>query len=194
MTALSTATILEGLTPGTWTVDPSHSEVGFVVRHLMVSKVKGRFADVSGTITVAEDVLQSSVEATAQVASIDTRDANRDTHLRSADFFDAETCPELTFRSTALRAKGSDFELDGDLTIRGVTKPVTFALEYNGASANPLAQGAATAGFSAETEINRKDFGLEWNVALESGGVLVGDKVKIVLEIEAGKAHAAAAA
>ena len=187
-------TTLAGLTPGTWNVDPSHSEVGFVVRHLMVSKVKGRFADVSGTITVADDVLQSTVEATAKVASIDTREANRDGHLRSADFFDADTYPELTFRSHALRAKGSDFEMDGELTIKGVTKPVTFALEYNGASANPLAQGAATAGFSAETEINRKDFGLEWNVALESGGVLVGDKVKIVLEIEAGKAVGVAAA
>jgi polyisoprenoid-binding protein YceI len=187
-------TTLDGLTPGTWHVDPSHSEVGFTVRHLMVSKVKGRFADVSGSITVAEDVLQSTVEAVAKVASIDTREENRDNHLRSADFFDAEQFPELTFRSTALRAKGSDFEMDGDLTIKGVTKPVTFALEYNGASANPLAEGAATAGFSAEAEINRKDFGLEWNVALESGGVLVGDKVKITLEIEAGKAHATAAA
>ena len=187
-------TTLAGLTPGTWNVDPSHSEVGFVVRHLMVSKVKGRFADVSGTITVAEDVLQSTVEATAKVASIDTRETNRDAHLRSADFFDADTYPDLTFRSTALRAKGSDFEMDGELTIKGVTKPVTFALEYNGASANPLAEGAATAGFSAETEINRRDFGLEWNVALESGGVLVGDKVKIVLEIEAGKAVGVAAA
>ena len=185
---------LNGLTPGTWTVDPSHSEVGFVVRHLMVSKVKGRFADVYGTITVAEDVLQSSVEATAQVASIDTRDANRDAHLLSADFFDADSFPELIFRSTALRAKGGDFEMDGDLTIKGVTKPVTFTLEYNGAAANPLAEGAATAGFSAAAEINRKDFGLEWNVALESGGVLVGDKVTITLEIEAGKAHAVAAA
>jgi len=187
-------TTIEGLTPGTWNVDPSHSEVGFVVRHLMVSKVKGRFADVSGTITVAEDVLQSSVQASAKVASIDTREANRDAHLRSADFFDADNYPELTFRSTALRAKARDFEMDGDLTIKGVTRPVTFTLEFNGAAANPLAEGAATAGFSAETEINRKDFGLEWNVALESGGVLVGDKVKIVLEIEAGKAQAAAAA
>ena len=187
-------TTLNGLTPGTWKVDPSHSEVGFVVRHLMVSKVKGRFTDVSGTITVAEDVLQSSVVATARTASIDTRDENRDAHLRSADFFDADNNPEITFRSTALRAKGSDFEMDGELTIKGVTKPVTFSLEFNGATANPLAAGAATAGFSAETEINRKDFGLEWNVALESGGVLVGEKIKITLEIEAGKIDAAAAA
>jgi polyisoprenoid-binding protein YceI len=183
----STITTLPGLTTGTWTVDPAHSEVGFVVRHMMVSKVKGRFTKVSGTITVAENVLDSSVVATAETASIDTRDENRDAHLRSADFFDAENFPELTFRSTGIRANGDAFTLDGDLTIHGTTRPVSFDLEFNGASANPLADGNPTAGFSAETEISRKDFGLEWNVALETGGVLVGDKVKIVLEIEAGK-------
>jgi polyisoprenoid-binding protein YceI len=183
----TTVTTLPGLTTGTWTVDPSHSEVGFVVRHMMVSKVKGRFSKVSGTITVAENLLDSSVVATAQAASIDTRDDNRDGHLRSGDFFDVETYPELTFRSTAIRPDGDDFKLDGELTIKGETRPVTFDLEFNGASANPLAEGKPTAGFSAETEISRKDFGLEWNVALETGGVLVGDKVKIVLEIEAGK-------
>lgn len=187
MTTTANLSTLQGLTPGSWTIDPAHSEIGFVVRHLMVSKAKGRFTEVTGTITVAQNVLGSSVEATAQAASIDTRDENRDNHLRSADFLDAETHPTLTFHSTGLRAKGSDFEMDGELTIKSVTRPVTFELEYNGASANPLAEGAATAGFSAETEISRKDFGLEWNVALESGGVLVGDKVKIVLEIEAGK-------
>ena len=183
----ATATTLAGLTTGTWTIDSSHTEVGFVVRHMMVSKVKGRFSKVEGTITVAENVLESSVQATVPAASIDTRDENRDNHLRSADFFDAETYPELTFVSTGIRADGDDFLLDGDLTIKGVTRPVTFELEYNGAAANPLANGAPAAGFSAETEISRKDFGLEWNVALETGGVLVGDKVKLVLEIEAGK-------
>ncbi len=183
----STATTLPGLVAGTWTVDPSHSEVGFVVRHMMVSKVKGRFTGVSGTITVAENVLESSVQAAVDTASIDTRDENRDNHLRSADFFDAENYPQLTFRSTGIRPDGDDFLLDGELTLHGTTRPVTFALEFNGAAANPLAEGRPTAGFSAETEISRKDFGLEWNVALETGGVLVGDKVKIVLEIEAGK-------
>ena len=183
----ATATTLAGLTTGTWTIDSSHTEVGFVVRHMMVSKVKGRFSKVEGTITVAENVLESSVQATVAAASIDTRDENRDNHLRSADFFDAETYPELTFASTGIRADGDDFLLDGDLTIKGVTRPVTFELEYNGAAGNPLANGAPTAGFSAETEISRKDFGLEWNVALETGGVLVGDKVKLVLEVEAGK-------
>ena len=184
------ASTLEGLTPGTWTVDPSHSEVGFVVRHLMVSKVKGRFGGVTGTITVAENVLDSVVEASADVATIDTRDENRDAHLRSADFFEAETYPAITFRSTGIREKGDDYLLDGELTIQGTTRPATFELEFGGAAANPLAEGNPTAGFSAETEISRKDFGLEWNVALETGGVLVGDKVKIVLEIEAGKAAA----
>ena len=137
----------------------------------MVSKVKGRFSKVEGTITVADDVLESTVEATIPAASIDTRDENRDNHLRSADFFDVETYPELTFRSTGIRPDGDDFLLDGDLTIRGNTRPVTFELEYNGAAGNPLAGGKPTAGFSAETEISRKDFGLEWNVALETGGV-----------------------
>ncbi len=183
----TTVTTLPGLTTGTWTIDPSHSEVGFVVRHMMVSKVKGRFTSVTGTITVAENVLESSVTATAVAASIDTRDENRDNHLRSADFFDVEQYPELTFTSTDIRPDGDAFVLVGDLTMHGVTRSVSFALEFNGAAGNPLADGNPTAGFSAETEISRKDFGLEWNVGLETGGVLVADKVKIVLEIEAGK-------
>lgn len=181
------ATTLEGLTPGVWNVDPAHSEVGFVVRHLMVSKVKGRFSGVTGSITVAENVLESVVEASAEVASLDTRDQNRDGHLKSPDFFDAEKFPSITYTSTGIREKGSDYLLDGDLTIKGVTQPVTFQLEYNGAATNPMSQGQ-TAGFSAETEINRKDFDLGWNVALETGGVMVSDKVTITLEIEAAKA------
>lgn len=181
------ASTLEGLTPGVWTVDPAHSEVGFAVRHLMVAKVRGRFTGVQGAITVAENVLDSTVEASADVATIDTRDENRDAHLRSADFFETEQHPKITFRSAGIREKGSDYLLDGDLTIKGVTKPVTFELEYNGASVNPMTSGA-TAGFSAQTEVNRKDFGLEWNVALETGGVMVADKVTITLEIEAAKA------
>jgi polyisoprenoid-binding protein YceI len=188
MTVTTQTTTLPGLTPGTWVIDPAHSEVGFVVRHMMVSKVKGRFTKVDGTITVADDVLQSSVEATIDAASIDTRDENRDAHLRSADFFDVEQYPTLTFRSTGLRADGDDFVLEGDLTIHGTTRPVSLALEFNGTQPNPLADGKPTAGFSAHTEISRKDFGLEWNVALETGGVLVADKIKIVLEIEAGLA------
>jgi polyisoprenoid-binding protein YceI len=181
-------TTLPGLSTGTWVIDPAHTEVGFVVRHMMVSKVKGRFATVEGTITVAEDVLASSVEATIDAASIDTRDVNRDAHLKSADFFEVEKYPTITFRSTGLRADGDDFVLDGDLTIRGTTRPVSLELEFNGTQPNPLAEGKPTAGFSAQTEISRKDFGLEWNVALETGGVLVADKIKILLEVEAGLA------
>jgi polyisoprenoid-binding protein YceI len=174
---------LEGLVPGVWSVDASHSEVGFTARHLMVSKVRGRFTDYTATITVAPNVLDSKVEATVQLESVETRDEKRDAHLKSADFFHVEEHPTMSFVSTGIRENGSDFYLDGDLTIRSTTHPVTFDLEFNGVAAGPW--GGSSAGFSAETEINRKDFGLEWNVALESGGVLVSEKVKISLEIEA---------
>jgi polyisoprenoid-binding protein YceI len=174
---------LDGLVPGVWAVDPSHSEVGFTARHLMVSKVRGRFTDYEATITIAPNVLDSTVEATVSLASVETKDEKRDAHLRSADFFHADEHPTMTFRSTGIRENGSDFYLDGDLSIRGVTKPVTFDLEFNGVVTTPW--GGQSAGFSAETEINRKEWGLEWNVALESGGVLVSEKVKIALEIEA---------
>lgn len=174
---------LEGLVPGVWTVDASHSEVGFSARHLMVSKVKGRFTKYDATVTVAPNVLDSTVEATVQMDSVETRDEQRDGHLKSADFFHAEEHPVMTFRSTGIRENGSDFYLDGDLTIKNVTHPVTFDLEFNGVSGDPW--GGVRAGFSAETEINRKDWGLEWNVALETGGVLVGEKIKLTLEIEA---------
>jgi polyisoprenoid-binding protein YceI len=175
--------ILEGLVPGVWTVDPSHSEVGFTARHLMVSKVRGRFTDYTASITVAPNVLDSVVEATVQLDSVETRDEKRDEHLKSADFFHVEEHPTMHFVSTGIREHGSDFYLDGNLTIRNTTHPVTFDLEFNGVAAGPW--GGSSAGFSAETEINRKDWGLEWNVALESGGVLVSEKVKISLEVEA---------
>jgi len=169
---------------GTWAIDPSHSSVEFVVRHLVVTKVKGRFGTFEGTVTVdPTDPLGSSVDVTLQVASIDTRDEQRDAHLRSPDFFDSEQFPTITFRSSALRADGSDYEVDGDLTIKGVTKPVTLSLEYNGTSPDPW--GGIRAGFSAETEINRRDFGLDFDVKLDTGGALVGEKIKILLEIEA---------
>jgi polyisoprenoid-binding protein YceI len=174
---------LDGLVPGVWAVDPSHSEVGFTARHLMVSKVRGRFTDYQATITIAPNVLDSTVEAVVQLESVDTRDDKRDAHLRSADFFHTDEHPTMTFRSTGIREHGSDFYLDGDLTIRSITRPVTFDLEFNGVVGTPW--GGQSAGFSAETEINRKDWGLEWNVALESGGVLVSEKVKLHLEIEA---------
>ena len=169
---------------GTWILDPSHSSVEFVVRHLVVSKVKGHFEDFAGTITIdPADPLASTVESTIQVASIDTRDDQRDAHLRSPDFFDVERFPTITFRSTGLRPDGADHEVDGELTIKGVTRPVTMTLEYNGTSPDPW--GGVRAGFSAETEVNRRDFGLDFDVKLDSGSALVGEKIKIHLEVEA---------
>jgi polyisoprenoid-binding protein YceI len=177
---------LTALTPGTWTVDAGHSTVGFSVRHLMVAKVRGQFTAFSGSITVAADPLQSKVEATVDAGSIDTRDASRDGHLKSADFFDLENHPTWTLVSTGITPKGGDYVLTADLTIRGVTKSVDFDLEFAGVATDPW--GNTKAGFTAETEISRQEFGLEWNAALETGGVVVGDKVKITLDIEALKA------
>ncbi len=169
---------LADLTPGTWTVDPNHSEVGFVARHLMVSKVRGRFADVAGTVTVAEQFEDSSVTATAQVASVNTSNADRDAHLTSPDFFDAASYPQLTFVSTAVTPDS----LTGDLTIKNITRSVTFDLEFGGVAVDPW--GNTKAAFEARTDVNRKDWGLTWNAALEGGGVLVSDKIAIVLDIQ----------
>jgi polyisoprenoid-binding protein YceI len=174
---------LQGLTPGTWAIDPSHSSVDFTARHLMVSKVRGRFERFEGIITIDEQLLASHVEATVDLASVDSRDPKRDEHLRSADFFDIESFPTLQFVSTGVRPDRDDYVLTGDLTVHGVTRPVELKLEFNGVSGDPW--GGQRAGFTASTELSRKDFGLEWNVALETGGVLVGDKVKIDIEIEA---------
>jgi polyisoprenoid-binding protein YceI len=169
----------------TWSIDPIHSHVEFAVRHMMIATVKGRFAEVEGAITLDEaNPANSSVEAKIAAASIDTREPNRDTHLRSADFFDAESHPYLTFKSERVEPKGDgEFVAYGDLTIRGVTRPVALEGEYLGSNKSPY--GFQVAGFTAKTKINRRDFGLNWNAALETGGVLVGDEVKISLEIEA---------
>jgi polyisoprenoid-binding protein YceI len=169
---------LSDLKPGIWNVDASHSEVGFVARHLMVSKVRGQFKDFSAVVTVAQPFELSTVEATVQLASIDTNSTDRDTHLKSGDFFDVQNNPTMTFRST----KVSDTTLEGELTIKGTTRPVTFDLEFGGVSADPW--GGTRAGFEATAEINRKDFDLSWNVAVEGGGVLVGEKVKITLDVQ----------
>ena len=168
---------------GTWTVDTSHSTVGFSARHMMVAKVRGRFKDFTADIVIAENPADSRVDATVQMASVDTNDETRDNHLRTNDFFDIENHPTMTFRTTSIEPDGDDYKLNGDLTIRGVTKPVTFALEVGGAGKDPW--GNTKAGFSATTTINRKDFGIEWNAPLETGGVIVGDKVTIELDIEA---------
>jgi polyisoprenoid-binding protein YceI len=177
---------LSKLTPGTWNIDPVHSNVAFSVRHLVVAKTRGRFGTFEGVVTIAEDPLESKVQATVQTTSVDTGDEGRDNHLRTGDFFEAETYPTITFVSTGIAPDGGDYELTGDLTIKGVTKPVTWELEFNGVVTDPW--GNTRAGFSAETEVNRKDWGLDYNAVLEAGGVLIGEKVKLSLEIEAVKA------
>lgn len=174
---ITTASIT-ALPTGSWTVDPAHTEVGFTARHLMVTKVRGQFKDVAGAVTVAEPFSASQVQATVQLASVDTGSADRDAHLKGADFFDVENNPEMTFVSTAV----SQDTLKGDLTIKGVTLPVEFDLEFGGVATDPW--GNTKAGFEATTEINRKDFGLEWNVALEGGGVLVSEKIKVKLDVQ----------
>lgn len=183
MTAIQTTTSTT-LPTGTWVIDKSHSSVEFVARHLMVSKVRGRFEDFDGTIVIADDPLQSSVTASIDLGSVNTGDAKRDEHLRSGDFFAVDQSPAMTFSSTSVRQSGDGYLVEGDLTIGGVTKAVQLTLdEVEGPSQDPW--GGTRAGFSATTELSRKDFGLEWNVALETGGVLVGDKVKVALEIQA---------
>jgi polyisoprenoid-binding protein YceI len=177
----------EGLTipaAGTYVLDQAHKRVGFVARHMMVSKVRGQFAEATATITVADNPLESSVTATIQSRSIETGQADRDAHLRSGDFLEVEKYPTLEFRSTGVKShSGNEFVLTGDLTIRGVTRPVELEVEFEGVGRSPY--GQEIFGFTATTDIDREDFGLTWNVALETGGVLVGKKVKIEIEGEA---------
>jgi polyisoprenoid-binding protein YceI len=170
--------------PGTFALDPAHTVVGATARHLMVSKVRGRFTDVTGTIEVAENPLDSTVAVAIKAASIDTGVVDRDNHLRSADFLDVESYPSLTFTSTrVLKQDGADLVLAGDLTIRGVTREVELEVEYHGAATSPW--GKQVIGFSATTEIDREEFGMTWNAALETGGVVVGKKLKVEIEVEA---------
>lgn len=178
-----TADQIPGYRVGTWKVDPTHSEVGFSVRHLAISKVKGKFEQFDATFVTAENPLDSSVEATAEVASINTNEKNRDGHLRTGDFFAAEEHPQLTFVSTGVREENGEFKIDGDLTMRGVTKPVTFDFEFGGFGED--AYGNYKAGFTATTVVKREDFGLTWNAPLEKGGLLLGSDVTITLDIQA---------
>lgn len=183
---MSSSQIATKIPTGTWSIDASHSSVSFSVRHMMVAKTRGRFSSFAGTINVADDPAASTTEVTIDASSVDTHDAKRDDHLRSPDFFDAATYPELTFRSTALEPRGDDeFRLVGDLTVRGVTRPVTLDVEVGGVAQDPW--GGTRVGFTATGTLNRSDFGLEWNAALETGGVLIGDKIKVELDVEAVK-------
>ncbi|MDT5027660.1 MAG: hypothetical protein QOE61_4086 [Micromonosporaceae bacterium] len=187
MTATSDIRPFEGLTiptAGTFALDPAHTTVGFVARHLVVSKVRGSFSEVSGTITVADNPLESAVEVVIGAASINTGQPDRDNHLRGADFLELEKYPNLTYRSTGVKShKGNEFVLTGDLTIRDVTRAVDLEVEYDGTIVSPYGQEVIA--FTASTEIDREEFGITWNQAIEAGGVMVGKKVKIELNIEA---------
>lgn len=181
---MTTATqIPTGYLAGTWTIDPAHSEIGFSVRHMMVSKVRGRFTGVEGTIVTAADPLSSTATGSIDLSSIDTGNEQRDAHLRSRDFFSVAEHPQLTWRSTGIRQQGDRYIADGELTLRGVTKAVALTVELNGFA--PDAYGGTRCGFSATGEIDRTDFGVSWNTAIEAGGVVVGDKVTLQLEVEA---------
>jgi polyisoprenoid-binding protein YceI len=169
---------------GTYAIDVSHTRLGFAVRHMAVSKVRGEFKDFSGTLELAENPADSKISVTIQAGSVDTHDENRDNHLRTNDFFDAENHPTWTFTSTAIRPRsGGEWDVDGDLTIRGVTKQVTLDATLEGVVNDPY--GLHRVGFSATTSIVRDDFGVSFNAALETGGVVVGKKVDIDLEVEA---------
>jgi polyisoprenoid-binding protein YceI len=186
-----TATISRETAPTTqttWTIDPAHTEVGFSVKHLMISTVRGRFADVRGTIRLdGDDLTQASVEAEIATGSIDTRQEQRDAHLRSPDFFEVEKYPTITFRSTSVeRIKNDRYRITGDLTIRDVTREVVLEGTDEGRGRDPW--GGDRLGFSAATTIDRRDFGLTWNQALETGGVLVSNEIKIAIDLEAVKA------
>ena len=183
----STATEAAGLSSaiGTWVIDPTHTNLGFTARHAMVAKVRGTFTAFEGSFTIAEDVTASTAELTIEAASIETKNADRDAHLKSGDFLDVEAFPTVTFTSTSVRVDGSDIVVTGDLTIHGVTKSVDVTYELVGISQDPW--GGTRIGFEGEAKISRKDFGLVWNVALETGGVLVGDEIKLTLDVEAVK-------
>lgn len=170
-----------------WTIDTAHSEIGFSVKHMMISKVKGSFTSFDAEVEANEENLTGAlIDFKIETASINTNNGDRDNHLRSADFFDAEQYPYITFKANEIVKKDEEYELNGDLTIKGVTRPATFEVEYGGKGTNPW--GVEVVAFNAEGKINRKDFGLTWNQSLETGGVLVGEDIKISLDLQANPA------
>ncbi|MEV7395784.1 YceI family protein [Aeromicrobium sp. NPDC092404] len=176
-------TIANAVSTGTWTIDPTHTEIGFTVRHLM-SKVRGKFESFEGTIVTAEDVTASNVEVSVDLSSINTGTADRDAHLRSADFFEVETYPSMTFKSTAIKQESDDeFVLTGDLTIKGVTKPVELEVEFLGEGGDPW--GGTRVGVEAKGEISRKEFGIDFNIPVSGDKVMIGDKIKLHIVAEA---------
>lgn len=187
---MTSSTIHPATTSSTWTLDPAHTLVEFAAKHLMIATVKGRFSDVSGTIHIDEtDPTASSVDAVIKAASIDTRTDQRDAHLKSADFLEVQRYPEITFRSTKVeRAGDAHYRVTGNLTIHGVTKPVVLDVHDEGRTKDPW--GGERAGFSATTRIDRRDFGLTWSQVVESGGLVVGNEIRITLEVEATRTSA----
>lgn len=181
MTASTTA--IPGYVAGIWDIDATHSDVSFSVRHMMVSKVRGRFNGVSGYLVTADDLLDSSVTAEIDVNSFDTGNPQRDDHIRSADFLHAAQFPTMTYRSTGLRRDGDQIVVEGELTLRGITRQVPLTVELTGFGPDPY--GGTRAGFSATAKINRKDFGIDTELPLDGGGVVIGDTVQISLDIEA---------
>ncbi|WP_375384902.1 YceI family protein [uncultured Microbacterium sp.] len=173
---------IPGYKTGTWVLDPAHSDVSFVVRHMMISKVRGTFNVKEATLIAPENPLEATLTAHVDATSLSTKDEGRDQHLRSADFFDVENFPTIDFVSTGVRVEKGEFLVDGDLTIRDTTKPVTFDVDFGGFGQDPW--GNYKAGATAKTVINREDFGLTWNAALETGGVLVGKDVTIELDLQ----------
>jgi polyisoprenoid-binding protein YceI len=171
-----------GLVPGTWQIDPAHTDIGFTVRHL-ISKVRGAFEEFEGEIVVADDPLESTANATIQLNSINTGTAHRDNHLRSSDFFEIERHPVMRFRTTGVRADGDGYVVTGDLTIKDVTRPVELEVEFLGVG--PDQSGETRAGFEATAKIDRRDFGLTYNIPLEGGKVVIGDQITIHLQVEA---------
>ena len=180
---MSTTVEVPGYVAGKWTIDPVHSDVAFSVRHMMVSKVRGHFTRVEGEIVLGDDPLDSSATAHIDLTSIDTNDPQRDDDLRSANFFEVETHPDMVYRSTAVRRAGDGFLVDCELTLHEITRPVQLKAEVNGFAKDPY--GNPRAGFSATTEIDRTDFGIRTNMPMDGGGVVIGEKISVVIEVEA---------
>jgi polyisoprenoid-binding protein YceI len=180
---MTTTVEIPGYIAGTWTIDPVHSDVSFTVRHMMVSRVRGHFTRFSGEIVTAPNPLDSRVTVTIDLDSIDTANPQRDDDMRSANFLEIETHPEMTYRSTGIRQVGDHFVIEGELSLHGVTRPVELELEVNGFTKDPF--GGTRAGFSARTEIDRRDFGITTNIPMDGGGVVVGERIQISIEIEA---------
>jgi polyisoprenoid-binding protein YceI len=180
---MSEETKIPGYVAGTWAIDPIHSEIGFTVRHLMVSKVRGRFEKFEGEIVTGDDILDTRATVTVDLNSINTGNEDRDNDLRSSNYFESDKYPTMTYRTTGLRVDGDGYVADGELTVKDITNPVSLRVEFNGVSPDPW--GGTRAGLSATGEVNRKDFGVTFDMPMEGGGLVVGDRIQLNLEIEA---------